>query len=164
MNWRDGCTNRQGRFTLEFRPWQSVCQRVISCSSTFNIKMSKFSKIHYSPKCLWKGLKAVKKLVQVAGVCEGAAKLWLMKQPIWQIYLPAPKNILGQKFLVTYPTSVHQANLLFFPHDQLPRGGRFTSMPLGVVDVASRSRPQNHPARRILQKFQRLFRKFIKDH
>ena len=51
------------------------------------------SKIYYSPNGFWKGLEAVKKLAQEAGVSEDVAKLWLMKQAIWQIYLPVPKNI-----------------------------------------------------------------------
>jgi len=69
---------------LELRPWQSDWRRAISCE---------LSKIYYSPKGFWKGLNPVKKLVQTAGVSEDVAKLWLMKQAIWQIYLLAPKNI-----------------------------------------------------------------------
>ena len=82
----------------------------------------KLSKIYYSPKGFWKGLSAVKKLSQEAGVSEDKAKLWLMKQVIWQIYLPAPKNIPRPTFDVNYPNAVHQADLLFLPHDKLPRG------------------------------------------
>ena len=74
---------------------------------------ARLSKIYYSPKGFWKGLEAVKKLSQEAGVSEDVAKLWLMKQAIWQIYLPAPKNIPRPKFDVTSPNSVHQADLLF---------------------------------------------------
>ena len=73
---------------------------------------------------LAKGLEAVKKLPQEAGVSEDGAKLelWLMKQAIWQIYLPVPKKIPRPKFDVTSPNSVHQADLLFLPLDKLPRG------------------------------------------
>ena len=96
------------------------------------------SKIYYSPKGFWKGLEAVKKLSQEAGVSEDVEKLWLMKQAIWQIYLPAPKNIPRPKFDVTSPNSVHQADLLFLPHDRLPRGRKVFKCALTVVDVASR--------------------------
>ena len=78
--------NRERRFTLELRPWRLNWRRVIS------YKMG-LSKIYYSPNGFWKGLEAVKKLAQEAGVSEDVAKLWLMKQAIWQIYLPVPKNI-----------------------------------------------------------------------
>ena len=49
----------------------------------------KLSRIYYSPRCIWKGLAAGKKLAKEAGVCEDNTKLWLMTQAIWQIYLPS---------------------------------------------------------------------------
>ena len=99
----------------------------------------KLLKIYYSPKGFWKGLSAVKKLSQEAGVSEDKAKLWLMKQAIWQIKLPAPKNIPRPTFFdVDNPNAVHQADLLFLPHDQLPRGKKIFKYVLTVVDVASR--------------------------
>ena len=61
-----------------------------------------------------------------------------MKQAIWQIYLPAPKNIPKPTFDVDYPNAVHQAHLLFLPHDKLPRGRKIYKYALTVVDVASR--------------------------
>ena len=36
------------------------------------------------------------------------------------------------------PNSVHQADLLFLPHDRLPRGRKIYKYALTVVDVASR--------------------------
>ena len=65
----------------------------------FIIIIYHLSKIYYSPKGFWKGLEAVKKLSQEAGVSEDVAKLWLMKKAIWQIYLPAPKNIRDQSLI-----------------------------------------------------------------
>ena len=61
-----------------------------------------------------------------------------MKQAIWQIYLPAAKNIPRPTFGVDYPNAVHQADLLFLPHDKLPRGRKTFKYALTVVDVASR--------------------------
>ena len=98
----------------------------------------KLSKIYYSPKGYWKGLQAAKKLSQESGVPENEAKLWLMKQAIWQIYLPVPKNIQRPTFDVEFPNAVHQADLLFLPHDKLPRGRKIFKYALTVVDVASR--------------------------
>ena len=69
---------------------------------------------------------------------EDAAKQWLIKQALWQIYLPAPRYIPRPKFDVATPNSVHQADLLFLPHDKLPRGKKIYKYALTVVDVASR--------------------------
>ena len=66
------------------------------------------------------------------------AKDWLKKQAIWQIYLPAPKHIPRPRFDVVVPNDVRQADLLFLPHDRLPRGRKTYKYALTVVDVASR--------------------------
>ena len=66
-------------------------------------------------------------------------KLWLMKKAIWQIYLPAPKGPIPRTtFDVHYPNAAHQADLLFLPHDRLPRGRKIFKYALTVVDVTSR--------------------------
>ena len=98
--------------------------------------MSKLEKIYYSPRGYWKGLAAIKKLASAAKVSEDVAKDWLKKQAIWQIYLPAPRHIPRPKFDVTIPNEVHQADLLFLPHDKV--GRRTYRYALSVVDVASR--------------------------
>ena len=91
----------------------------------------KLAKIYYSPRGYWKGISAIKKLAE-------AAKKWLIKQAIWQIYLPAPRHVPRPKFDVPTPNSVHQADLLFLPHDKLPRGRKIYKYALTVVDIASR--------------------------
>ncbi|KAL9950199.1 hypothetical protein ACROYT_G042670 [Oculina patagonica] len=65
-------------------------------------------------------------------------KKWLVKQALWQIYLPAPRYVPRPKFDVSSPNAVHQADLLFLPHDKLPRGRKVYKYALTVVDVASR--------------------------
>ena len=99
---------------------------------------SKLAKIYYSPQGYWKGVSAIKKLADAAKVPKDAAKQWLIKQALWQIYLPAPRNVPRPKFDVATPNSVHQADLLFLPHDKLPRGRKVYKYALTVVDVASR--------------------------
>ncbi|MEW8333485.1 MAG: DDE-type integrase/transposase/recombinase [Candidatus Thiodiazotropha sp.] len=94
------------------------------------------SRIYYSPRGYWKGLTAVKKLASAAKVPEDVAKDWLKKQAIWQIYLPAPRRIPRPKFDVPTPNEVHQADLLFLPHDRV--GRKTYKYALTVVDVASR--------------------------
>lgn len=103
---------------------------------------NKLSKIYYSPKGYWKGISAIKKLSSVAGVSEQDAKEWLKRQAIWQIYLPAPRYIPRPKFDIGIPNKMHQADLLFLPHDSLPIGRskrrKIYKYALTVVDVASR--------------------------
>ena len=67
---------------------------------------------------------------------EQQTKDWLKKQAIWQIYLPTPRHIPRPKFDVAVPNAVHQADLLFLPHDRV-RWNTFRYA-LTVVDVASR--------------------------
>ena len=67
---------------------------------------------------------------------EQQAKDWLKKQAIWQIYLPAPRHIPRPKFDVAVPNEVHQADLLFLPHDRVRR--KTFRYALTVFDVASR--------------------------
>ena len=99
---------------------------------------TKLSKVYYSPQGYWEGISAIKKLVEAAKVPEKTAKQWLIKQALWQIYLPAPRYTPRQKFDVSSLNSVHQAGLLFLRHDRLPRGHKVYKYALTVVDVASR--------------------------
>ena len=99
---------------------------------------AKLSKIYYSPKGYWKGLAAIKQLAAAAKVSEDVAKRWLTKQALWQVYLPGPRYIPRPKFDVSLPNAVHQADLLFPPHDKLSRGKKVYKYALTVVDVASR--------------------------
>ena len=77
----------------------------------------KLRKLYYSPRGYCKGLAAIKKLAAAARISEDAAKGWLKRQAIWQIYLP-PRRIPRPTFGVTVPNEVHQADLLFLPHDR----------------------------------------------
>ena len=97
---------------------------------------SRLSKLYYSPKGYWKGKTAITKLSDAAGISEQKAKEWLSKQPVWQIYLPAPKKIVRPSFVNIYPNHTHQMDLLYLPHDRIRRK-RF-KYALTVVDIASR--------------------------
>ena len=111
----------------------------------------KLADLYYSPRGYWKGLAAIKHLtaaVRVALAQEkhasaGKTKVsadvvhsWLKKQAIWQIYLPAPRYVPRPKFDVETPNEVHQADLLYLPHDRVAQ--RTYKYALTVVDVASR--------------------------
>ena len=75
-------------------------------------------------------------MASAAKVSEDHAKNYLKKQAIWQIYLPAPRRIPRPKFDVSVPNKVHQADLLFLPHDRV--GRKTYKYALTIVDVASR--------------------------
>ena len=94
--------------------------------------------MYYSPQGYWKGSLLQKKLADEPSVSIEVASDWLKKQAIWQIYLPAPKHIPRPFFNVTVPNEVHQADLLFLPHDRPGRGRKLYKYALTVVDVASR--------------------------
>ena len=79
---------------------------------------AKLAKIYYSPQGYLKGVSAIKKLTDASKVPENVVKQWLYKQAI---YLPAPRYVPRPKFDVATPNSVHQADLLFLPHDKLRR-------------------------------------------
>ena len=99
---------------------------------------AKLAKIYYSPQGYWKGASAIKNLAEAAKVPENVSKQWLYKQALWQIYLPPPRHVPRPKFDVATPNSVHQADLLFLPHDKLPCGKKIYKYALTVVDIASR--------------------------
>ena len=99
---------------------------------------NKLSKNYYSPQGYWKGFAAIKKLAQAANVSENVAQNWLIKQALWQVYLPAPRYIPRPKYDVPVPNKVHQADLLYLPHDRPPRSRKTFKYALTVVDVATR--------------------------
>ena len=108
-------------------------------SASSNLKLNKkLEKIYYSPKGYWRGYSAIKRVSTVAGVSEEEAKSWLKKQAMWQIYLPAPSYIPRPTFDVFVPNEVHQADLLFLPHDRPLRSRKTYKYALTVVDVESR--------------------------
>jgi len=68
---------------------------------------AKLAKIYYGPGGYWKGITAIKKLAETAKVPEETAKKWLIRQALWQIFLPAPKLIPRPKFDISTPNLVH---------------------------------------------------------
>ena len=93
---------------------------------------------YYSPRGYWKGFAAIKKLARAAKVTKDVAKQWFFKQALWQIYLPTPCYVPRPKFDVPKTNAVHQADILFLPHDKTSRSHKVYKYALTVVDVASR--------------------------
>ena len=94
------------------------------------------SRLYYSTDGYWKGYSAIAKLASAAKVTESVARDWLEKQALWQIYVPPPRYIPRPHWVVGKPNQVHQADLLFLPHDTVRRK-TYRYAPV-VVDVASR--------------------------
>ena len=113
--------------------------------------------VYYSPKGYWRGKAAIGKLANAAKVKKTTVANWLSKQAIWQIYLPPPKQINYSHFDVTVPNEVHQADLLFLPHDN---GYKYA---LTVVDIASRFKQaeplKTKSASEVASAFEKIYRR-----
>ena len=62
-----------------------------------------------------------------------------MRQPLYQIHLPAPKYIPrpnASMSLFATPNDIHQADILFLPHDRYEK--KVCKYALNIVDIASR--------------------------
>ena len=91
-------------------------------------------KVYYNN--LWKGRSAIDKLAREAGVSKEKAQAFLRRQKIWQIYLAPPTHVPRPHWTLVQPNKVHQADLLFLPHDKV--GRKVFKYALVVIDVASR--------------------------
>ena len=99
----------------------------------------KFEQIYYSDDGYWRGKTAIHKLSKALGSMKEEAEKWLLKQPMYQIYLPAPKYIPrpnASMSLFTEQNDIHQADILYLPHDKLKK--KTYKYALNVVEVASK--------------------------
>ena len=99
----------------------------------------KFKQIYYSDDGYWRGKSAILKLSKASGSTKEEAKKWLMKQPLYQIYLPAPKYIPrpnASMSLFAEPNDIYQADILYLPHDRYEK--KVYKYALNIVDIASR--------------------------
>ena len=99
----------------------------------------KFKQIYYSDDRYWRGKIAIQRLAKALGSTKEEAEKWLLKQPLYQIYLPAPKYIPrpnASMSLFAKPNDIHQSDLLSLPHDKFKK--KTYKYALNIVDVASR--------------------------
>ena len=99
----------------------------------------KFKQIYYSDVGYWRGKSAIQRLTKASGSTKEEAEKWLLKQPLYQIYLPAPKYIPrpnASMSLFAEPNDIHQSDLLSLPHDKFKK--KTYKYALNIVDVASR--------------------------
>ena len=81
----------------------------------------KFKQIYYSDNGYWRGKSAIQNLSRASGSTKEEAEKWLIKQPLYQIYLPLPKYIPrsnASMSLFAKPNDIHQADILYLPHDR----------------------------------------------
>ena len=99
----------------------------------------KFKQIYYSDGGYWRGKSAIQRLAKASGSTKEEAEKWLLKQPLYQIYLPAPKYIPrpnASMSLFAKPNDIHQSDLLSLPHDKFKK--KTYKYALNIVDVANR--------------------------
>ena len=84
----------------------------------------KFERIYYSDDGYWRGKSAIQKLTKASGSIKEEAERWLLKQPMYQIHLPAPKYVprpTASMSLFAKPNDIHQGDLLSLPHDKFKK-------------------------------------------
>ena len=99
----------------------------------------KLNQIYYSDDGYWRGKIAIQKLAEALGSRKEKAEKWLLKQPLYQIYLPSPKYVprpSASMSLFAKPNDIHQSDLLSLPHDKFKK--KTYKYALNIVDVASR--------------------------
>ena len=66
----------------------------------------------------------IQRLAKASGSTKEEAEKWLLKQPLYQSYLPAPKYIPrpnASMSLFAKPNDIHQSDLLSLPHDKFKK-------------------------------------------
>ena len=99
----------------------------------------KFKQIYHSDSGYWRGKSAIQKLAKKVGTTNEEVEKWLLKQPLYQIYLPPLKYVSrpnASLSLYAKPNDIHQADNLYLPHHKFKK--KIYKYALNVVDVASR--------------------------
>ena len=99
----------------------------------------KVKQIYYSDGGYWRGKSAIQKLAKATGSTKDEAEKWLLKQPLYQIYLPSPKYVSrpnASMSLFSKPNDIHQSDLLSLSQGKFKK--KTYKYALNIVDVASR--------------------------
>ena len=99
----------------------------------------KFKQIYHSDGGYWRGKSGIQRLAKAMGSTKEEAERWLLKQPLYQIYLPAPKYVPrpnASMSLFAKPNDIHQSDLFSLPRDKFKK--KTYKYALSIVDVASR--------------------------
>ena len=96
----------------------------------------KFKQIYYSDDGYWRGKSAIQKLAKSSGSTKEEAEKWLLKQPLYQIYLPPPKYVPrpnASMSLFAKPNNIHQADILYLLHNKFKK--KTYKYALNILDV-----------------------------
>ena len=123
--------------------------------------MNKFRQIYYQPEHLWTGRKAIKLLQKESGEPLKVVRNWLATQAFFQVFLPKPKHIDYAHFYVTKVNKIHQADLMYLPHDKVYQNTY--KYVLNIIDIASgykASRPlRTKKASEVAEMFKDIYKK-----
>ena len=76
---------------------------------------------------------------------------------------PCPSHVPQPNFDVSGPNKVHQADLLFLPHDRFPQGRKTYKYALTIIDVASRYKEAEplatKEAKEVADSLERIYRR-----
>ena len=75
-----------------------------------------FKQIYYYNDGYWRGKTAIQKLSKASSSTKEEAEKWLLRQPLYQIYLPPTKYIPrpnASMSLQAKPNDIHQADILY---------------------------------------------------
>ena len=100
---------------------------------------SKFKQIYFFNDGYWRAKTAIQKQSKASGSTEEETKKWLLRQPLYQIYLPPRKYIPrpnASMLLYAKPNDIHQVDILYLPHDKY--GKKIYKYAINIVDVANR--------------------------
>ena len=75
----------------------------------------KLYQAYYEPDLLWTVGKAIKKLHKITSISKTDIKSWLVKQVLWQVHIPPPKEIHHLYYNVRKPNEQYQFDLLYMP-------------------------------------------------
>ena len=95
----------------------------------------------------------IQRLSKTSGSTKEEAEKWLMKQPLYQIYLPPPKYIprpYASMSLHAKPNDIPQADIIYLPHDKYEK--KIYKYALNIVDVASRYKGSYQLTTKIVKK------------
>ena len=119
------------------------------------------TKIYYKPENMVVGRKAIQLLKNQSGLSLEKVKSFLAKQAIWQVHIPPPLKIEHPHYYVTEVNKIHQADIMYLPHDKYYL--LTYKYVLNVIDVASRykaSRPlRSKKASEVADRFRDIYRK-----
>ena len=90
---------------------------------------------YYEPDRLWAGGKAIKELHKITSMSKKDIKGWLVKEALWQVHIPLPKEINYPHYDVIKPNKQHQVDVLYMPRNVF-EGNTYKYILTGI-DVAS---------------------------